>query len=123
MENPQKPGIKLLLSMKSNIEDGEELDIDEEVNNENYVEEITDEEFNKQAREMDDLIFDIIRTKQKLRLGKLKSKIKTREDLLNFMNIRDNDDCRLPPEPCNGNSQILLDKMKINKDSKSNNEF
>ena len=91
--------------------------------NENFVEEISDEDYNKNVKEMDDLILDIIRTKQKLRLGKLKSKIKTKEDLLNFLNIRDKDDNRLPPEPKGGNSEILLEKLKINKNSKKENEF
>ncbi len=134
MENSQTSGIKLLLSLKSNpdeeidpgklkyiLEDLEEMDI--ESRNENFVEEISDEDYNKNVKEMDDLILDIIRTKQKLRLGKLKSKIKTKEDLLNFLNIRDKDDNRLPPEPKGGNSEILLEKLKINKNSKKENEF
>ena len=134
MENSQTSGIKLLLSLKSNpdeeidpgklkyiLEDLEEMEI--ESRNENFVEEISDEDYNKNVKEMDDLILDIIRTKQKLRLGKLKSKIKTKEDLLNFLNIRDKDDNRLPPEPKGGNSEILLEKLKINKNSKKENEF
>jgi hypothetical protein len=134
MENSQTSGIKLLLSLKSNpdeeidpeklkyiLEDLEEME--NETKNENFVEEITDEDYNKNVREMDDLILDIIRTKQKLRLGKLKSKIKTKEDLLNFLNIRDKDDNKLPPEPKGGNSEVLLEKLKINKNSKRENEF
>jgi hypothetical protein len=134
MENSQTSGIKLLLSLKSNpdeeidpgklkyiLEDLEEMEI--ESRNENFVEEITDEDYSKNVREMDDLILDIIRTKQKLRLGKLKSKIKTKEDLLNFLNIRDKDDYRLPPEPKRGDSEVLLEKLKMNKNSIRENEF
>ena len=130
----QAQGIKLLLSMKGNIDeeiDPEKLrhileDLEEqeiEFKNENYVEEITDEEFNKNVREMDNLIMDIIRTKQKLRLGKLKSKIKTKEDLLNFLNIRDKDDNKIPPEPRGSSSGVLIEKLKININSERENEF
>lgn len=111
-------GIKLLLSMKGGSECDKSYDSDED-----YVEEITDDEYKKNINEMDDLIFDIIRTKQKLRLGKLKNKIKTRQDLLDFMNIKDKNDNLLPPEPCFKNSEVIFDQLNLNKNKKSNNEF
>ncbi len=88
-----------------------------------YCEEISNEEYSKNVKEMDDLIIDIYRTKHKLKLGKIKSKIKTKEDLLNFFNIRDGENNLLPPEPGANDSQGLLQKMKINTNSKMNQEY
>lgn len=89
----------------------------------NYIEEITDEEFNTNVREMDALIMDIMRTKHKLKLNKLKSKIRTKEDLLDFLNIKDNNDNKLPPEPSSNNSSEYLNKLKINPKNKSNTDY
>jgi hypothetical protein len=125
-------GIKMLLNMKSSVEINNIInntiknpqdDDDQDSNNyENYVEEITDEEYNKNVQEMDDLIRNIMRTKHKLKLRKLKTKIKTQQDLLDFMNIKDKDNHTLPPEACEGNKSYI-DKLKINTNSKVNNEF
>jgi hypothetical protein len=113
-------GIKLLLSMKGSSECDKSFESEEE---KDYVEEITDEEYKKNINEMDDLIFDIIRTKQKLRLGKLKCKIKTRQDLLDFMNIKDKNENLIPPEPCLKNSAVIFDHLNLNKTSQTNNDF
>jgi hypothetical protein len=114
-------GIKLLLSMKTN-----NPDISEENDNVYYSDfndEISNEEMNKNLKEMDDLILDIYRTKSKLKLGKIRSKVKTREDLLNFLNIRDEDNNLISPEPASKNSEGFFQKIKINRNSKINQEF
>jgi hypothetical protein len=115
-------GIKLLLSMKTNypllLDENDSVHISDE-----NVEEISNEEMTKNLKEMDDLIMDIYRTKSKLKLGKIRSKVKTREDLLNFLNIRDEENNLISPEPASKNSDKFLQKIKINTNSKMNQEF
>lgn len=119
-ESEYQPGIKKLLSMKNHFVESDCL----EDTCDDYVEEITDEEYYKNVNEIDNLIRDIIRTKQKLRLGKLKSKIKTKQDFYNFMRIRDSDNNSIPPEPtCPGQSQYYLNNFKIDQNSKVNNDY
>lgn len=126
--NEYSPGIKMLLTMKSEIDNTNNNDnINNNANNydecsDDYlgIDELTDAEYKKNLREIDDLLLNIIRTKQKLKLGKVKSKIKTHKDLLNFMKIRDLDNNLIEIEENNNNS---LDKLKINPNSKINNDY
>lgn len=53
----------------------------------------------KMMKELDDFILDVINTRQKLKLGRIKDKIKTREDILRFLNIKDKENSSFPPEP------------------------
>lgn len=130
MENLyEKYGVKFLLNLKNSKKfDDDDLfksldfnDLDIEYNPSEPIEEISDEDYNKGVREIDEMIRDIIGTRQKIRLGKLKDKIKTREDLLNFFNIRDNDNNKLPPEPSDITGYV--NKFKVNTDSKQNSDF
>jgi hypothetical protein len=134
-----RSGIKLLLSMKghSNTYINEYNDNnpfssnasdDEEYNNMNCVAEITDEEYNNAVKDMDNLIMNLIKTKQKLRLKKLKDKLKTKEDFLQFMGVKDGNENFIPPEPLSVKSSDCrsseyTNKFKINTNSKQNNEF
>lgn len=114
-------GIKLLLSMKTMSSQLIE-DKDYDSYSKEFTEEISNEELNKNLKEMDELIMDIYRTKSKLKLGKIKSKIKTREDLLNFLDIKDDQENKFPPEPI-GKDSGQISKYKINKNSKKNIEY
>ena len=120
-----KVGIKLLLSMKGISENSENFDgqgDEQDESNFERVEEMTEEEYSKTVKEMDHLLLNIIKTKQKLRLRKLQEKIKTKEDYLNYFGIKDNDDLNIPPEPPKSNG-IYASKFKINNQSKSNFDF
>jgi hypothetical protein len=135
-KNCDKSGVKLLLSMKEdgNITgefDFKDLDIDEaciindEVNDllgDQDVYEITENEFNKNCSEMDEMINDIIKTREKLKLGKLKEKIKTKEDLLSFYNINSKNNNAIPPEGASLSTHHL-ENLKIDHDSLKNKEF
>jgi hypothetical protein len=143
LEN-SRAGIKLLLSMKgencenSSLENFKQLKDNFEIENKeeenlNYddveqdcshdlIEEITEEEYSKTSKELDYLLLNIIKTKQKLRLRKLKEKIKTREDCLKYFGIKDNEDNNIPPEPPKIHNGYV-NKFKINTNSKTNLDF
>jgi len=117
-----KVGIKLLLSMKGISENFDDEEDKPEESNFERMEEMTEEEYSKTVKEMDHLLLNIIKTKQKLRLRKLQEKIKTKEDYLNYFGIKDHDDLNVPPEPPKING-IYASKFKINNQSKSNIDF
>jgi len=145
LEN-SRAGIKLLLSMKgencenSSLENFEQLKVNSEIEkeeeeNSNYddydveqdsdhclIEDITEEEYSKTSKELDHLLLNIIKTKQKIRLRKLKEKIKTREDCLKYFGIKDNEDNNIPPEPPKIDNGYV-NKFKINTNSKINLDF
>lgn len=83
------PEIYIPEKLKAPIIDQQELDeLRESLNTdlnleENY--EITDEDYDKNLREMDELIKDIFKTKQRLNIQKMAEIIKTDQDFLNYI--------------------------------------
>lgn len=99
------PGVKFLLCLKNqNINtdcipdlalyerpehqekyDEEIAQLQDSLNIDNFENEITDEEYSKNLKEMDDLIKDIMKTKHEIRVKKLSETIKTDEEFLSYI--------------------------------------
>lgn len=104
--NAQSSGIKLLLDMKGSqslLLDKSDLETSEfsegDDNSDEYFVEMSETEIEKNLSDMDQLAQEIIRTRQKLRLGRLKQRVRTREDYLNFFKVREDAGSAFPPEP------------------------
>lgn len=125
-------GIKFLLNIR-NFKT-EELENDEfvienkklitEENYRNQYENIDEEYCKKHLNEMDDLIKDIKNTKDNLKMSKLKETIKTREDILNFYNIKDSNNFKYAPEPIIRDSNYLKNfNLEDTESHQKNKEF
>jgi hypothetical protein len=133
-----KPGVKLLLNMKHGgpIRDYNDdytlKDYLNEDNNNNILFETRNDfdDYNcnkalgakvseidncnrpkKMMGEIDDLIMDVIKTRQNIRLNNLKGKLKTNEDIINYLKIKDKNNNTIPPEP-GGNPAEKLEYYK-----------
>lgn len=128
-------GIKFLLNIRNlKTEDIDNDDFVKEskrlIQMESYDDEynkMTDEYYKKNIDEMDVLIKDILNTKQDLKMNKLKESIKTKEDFLNFYQIKDESGRYYAPEPVVKDSKYLKklgniknpDTIKRNRDFKN----
>jgi hypothetical protein len=125
-------GIKFLLNIR-NFK-AEELENDEFVKENKKI--LTEENFrsnyenmdetyyNKHLNEMDDMIKDIKNTKAYIKMAKMKETIKTREDIMNFYQIKDHNQFSYAPEPIIRDATYLKNLNLNNSEShQKNKEF
>jgi hypothetical protein len=123
-------GIKFLLNIR-NFK-AEELENDEFVKDhrkilteENFrsnYENMDDNYYNKHLSEMDDMIKDIRNTRAGIKMAKLKETVKTREDILNFYQIKDHNNFSYAPEPITRDANYLKNLNLNDTDSHQKNK-
>ena len=124
-------GIKFLLNIR-NLK-SEDLENDEFVKenkiliseNFKFTKDITDDDYKKTISEMDDMIKDILNTKKNLKMLKIQENIKTKEDYLNFFDIRDINGLKYTPEPVIKTEEYYnnLSDIKNSKNKKKNEDY
>jgi len=112
-------GIKFLLNIRNlKTEDLENDEFVKEnkrlIQEENPDEIMGDESYKKNIDEMDNFIKDILKTKQELKMEKLKETVKTREDILNFYEIKQIKNHNFSPEPIDKDINYLKNLSNIN---------
>lgn len=132
MRKSNNSGIKFLLNIR-NFKT-EELENDEFVKEnkkllqeEDYrdqYEKIDDDYYNKHLNDMDEFIKDIKSTKDNLKMSKLKETVKTREDIMNFYNIKDSNNFKYAPEPIIRDANYIKNlNLKDTEAHQKNKEF
>ncbi len=106
-------GIKFLLNIRNlkteNLENDEFVIENKKqiLQEEDISNQISDEDYQKNLDEMDTLIKDIMNTKKELKMQKIKETVKTREDMLNFFEIKDCKNFNYAPEPIQSDINYL----------------